>query len=168
MLQFNRTSNVQFKGVNLVNDESAKYLGIHIDTKLSFLSHIKHVVKKTFEAIVRHISTETLRTQGDFIEVLPNIYRTNHHIGFVGLWFYIKTPIEHHLHDSKKLLRLFHLRPQFHPSRELFFQNGFLNVFELYAMEFLNMCLKSVCGDNCSYFFTASIRHALRFMKRGV
>ena len=33
-------------GVNLANDESAKYLGIHIDTKLSFQSHIKHVVKR--------------------------------------------------------------------------------------------------------------------------
>ena len=45
MLQFNHTSNVLFMGVNLVNDESAKYLGIHIDTKLSFHSQIKHVVK---------------------------------------------------------------------------------------------------------------------------
>ena len=46
MLQFNHTSNVQFMGVNLVNDENAKHLGIHIDTKLSFHFHIKHVVKK--------------------------------------------------------------------------------------------------------------------------
>ena len=46
MLQFNHTSNVQFMGVNLVNDENAKDLGIHIDTKLSFHFHIKHVVKK--------------------------------------------------------------------------------------------------------------------------
>ena len=46
MLQFKHTSNVQFSGVNLVNDESAKYLGIHIDPKLSFHSHIKHVVRK--------------------------------------------------------------------------------------------------------------------------
>ena len=46
MLQFNHTPNVQFMGVNLANVESAKYLGIHIDTKLSFHSHIKHVVKK--------------------------------------------------------------------------------------------------------------------------
>ena len=46
MLQFNHTFNVPFTGVNLVNDESAKYLGIHIDTKLPFRSHIKHVEKK--------------------------------------------------------------------------------------------------------------------------
>ena len=46
LLQFNHTSNVQFMGVNLVNDECAKYLRIHIDTKLSFHSHMKHVVKK--------------------------------------------------------------------------------------------------------------------------
>ena len=46
MLHFNHTSNVQFLGVILVNDESAKYLGIHIDPKLSFHSHMKHVVKK--------------------------------------------------------------------------------------------------------------------------
>ena len=45
-LQFNHTSNVQFMGLNLVNDESAKYLGIRIDPKLSFHSHIKNVVKK--------------------------------------------------------------------------------------------------------------------------
>ena len=46
MLQFNNTYNVQFMGVNLVIDESAKFLGIHIDAKISFYSHIKHVVKK--------------------------------------------------------------------------------------------------------------------------
>ena len=46
MLQFNHTSIVQFMGVNLVNDESAKFLGVHIDPKFSFHSHIKHVVKK--------------------------------------------------------------------------------------------------------------------------
>ena len=46
MLQFNHTSNFQFKGVNLANDESAKYLGIHIDTELSFHSHIKLGVEK--------------------------------------------------------------------------------------------------------------------------
>ena len=46
MLHFNHTSNVQFMGVKLVNDESAKHLGIHIDPKLSFHSHIKNVVKK--------------------------------------------------------------------------------------------------------------------------
>ena len=102
MLQFNYTFIVQFMGVNLVNDESEKYLGNHIDAKLSFHSHIKDVVKKTFKAFVRQSSTETLRTQRNFIEVLPNIYRTNHHIGFVGLWLYIKTPIEPHLHHSKK------------------------------------------------------------------
>ena len=45
-LQFNHTSNVQLLGVNLVNDESAKYLGIHIDTNLSFHTHIKYVVRK--------------------------------------------------------------------------------------------------------------------------
>ena len=46
MLQFNHTSNVQFMGVNLVNDESAKYLGLHTKTELSLRSNIKHVVKK--------------------------------------------------------------------------------------------------------------------------
>ena len=46
MLQFNHTTSVQIMGVNLVNDESAKCLGIHIDPKLTFQSHIKHVVKK--------------------------------------------------------------------------------------------------------------------------
>ena len=46
MLQFNHTSSVQFMGVNLINDESAKCLGIHFDPKLSFHSQIKHVMKK--------------------------------------------------------------------------------------------------------------------------
>ena len=55
MLQFNHTSTVQVMGVNLVSDESAKYSGIHIDPKLSFHSHIKHVViKLSFIAWLRH------------------------------------------------------------------------------------------------------------------
>ena len=56
---------------------------------------------------------------------------------------------------QKKVLRLIHFKPQFHPSRELFFQNGFLNVFELYAMDFLKFCLKSVRGENWSYFLNS-------------
>ena len=50
---------------------------------------------------------------------------------------------------------MIHSKPQFHPSRELFLQNGFLNVFELYAMELLKFCLKSVRGENCSYFLNS-------------
>ena len=46
MLQINHISNVQFMGVNSINNGSANYLGIHIDLKLSFHSHMKHVVKK--------------------------------------------------------------------------------------------------------------------------
>ena len=68
----------------------------------------------------------------------------------------------------KKIFRLIHFKPQFHRSRDLFFQNGFLNVFELYAMELLKFCPKSVGGEVAPIFSTASIRHALMFMKRGV
>ena len=75
--------------------------------------------------------------------------------GFLVLWLYIKTPIEHRLHHSKKVVRSIHFEPQFYPSRELFFHNGFLNVFELYAMELLKFCLKSVRGENCSYFLNS-------------
>ena len=60
-----------------------------------------------------------------------------------------------HLHHSEKVLRLIHFKPQFHLSRELFFQNGFLNVFKLYAMELLKFCPKSVRGENCSYFLNS-------------
>ena len=56
---------------------------------------------------------------------------------------------------QRKVLKIIHFKPQFHPSRELFFQNGFLNVFELYAMELLNFCPKSVRGENCSYFLNS-------------
>ena len=141
MLQFNHTSNVQFKCVNLVNDESAKYLGIHIDPKLSFHSHIKHVVKKLSKQ-------------------LSVIGRLRHYVPRGTLLKYYKTYIEpiityglliygctsrHQLNPiyiiQKKVLRIIHFKLQFYPSRELFFQNGFSNVFELYAMELLKFCL---------------------------
>ena len=118
---------------------------------------------------MRHSLTETLRTQGDFIEVLPNIYRTNRHIWFFGFWLYIKTPVEPHLQHSKKVLRVYYFKPQFHPSRELFFQNWLLNVIELYDMELPKFCLKSVRGEKTApIFLTAYIRHGLMFLKRGV
>ena len=56
---------------------------------------------------------------------------------------------------QKQVLRLFHFKPQFHPSRELFFQNGFLNVFELYTLELFKFCLKLVREENCSYFLNS-------------
>ena len=152
MLQFNHTSKFQFLGGNLVNDESAKYLGIHIDPKLSFISHIKQVVKKLSKQLsvlarLRHYVPRwpSLKCYQTYIE--PII--TN------GLLVYGCTA-RHQLNPiyiiQKKVLRLIHFKPQFHPSREMFFQNEFLYVFELYAMELLKFCLKSVRGENCSSF----------------
>ena len=155
ILQFNHTSNVQFMGGNLANDESTKYLGIHFDTELSFHSHIKQVVIK----ISKQLSV---------------IARLRHYVPRGNLLKYYQTYIEpiitygllvygctsrHQLNPiyiiQKKVLRSIHFKPQFHTSRELFFQNGFLNVFELYATELLNFCVKSVRGENCSYFLNS-------------
>ena len=160
MLQFNHTCNFQFMGIKLAKDENAKYLGIHKDTKLSFHSHIKHVVKKLSKqssviARLRHYvpSGTLLKYYQTYIEPIITY----------GLLVYGYTS-RHELNPiytiRKKVLRLHHLKPKFHPSRELFFQNVFLNVFELYAMELLIFCLKSVRG--------VSIRQALMYMKRGV
>ena len=149
MLQFNDTSNVQFMGVNLVNDESTKYLATHTDPKPSFHSHIKHVMKKLSKQLSVIARLRHYVPRG----ILLKYYQNEPIITwFVGLWLYIKTSVEPQLHHPKKVLRLVHFKPQFHRSRELFFQNGFFNVFELYAMELLKFCLKSVRGENCSYF----------------
>ena len=80
---------------------------------------------------------------------------------------------EPHLHHSKKVFILIQFRPQFHPCRELFFQSGLLNVFELYAMELLKFCPKSVRGENCSDFLnsfykTRFIVHETRSVSSGV
>ena len=56
---------------------------------------------------------------------------------------------------QKKVLRLILFKPKFHPSRELFFQNGFSNVFQLNALELPNFYLESVRGENCSYFLSS-------------
>ena len=118
MLQFNITSNVQFMGVNLANDEGAKYMGFQIDTKLSFHSSIKHVVKKLsmqLSVIARLTSLKYYRT---FIEPIITY----------GLLVYGCTS-RHQLNPiyiiQKKVSRLIHFKPLFHPSRELFFENGF-------------------------------------------
>ena len=152
MLQFNQTSNVQFTGVYLANDEIAKYLGIHIDTKLSFLSHIKQVVRKRSKQLSVIARLRYYVPRG----ILLKYYQTNiEPIITYGLLVYGCTS-RHQLNPiyiiQKNVLRLIHFKPQFHPSRELFFQNGFLNVFELYAMELPKFCLKSVRGEKCSCF----------------
>ena len=172
MLQFNHTSNVQPMDVNLVNDESAKYLGIHIDPKLSFHSHIKHVVKKLSKQLSVIARLRHYVTRGTLLKY----YQTyNEPIITYGLLVYGCTS-KHHLNPiyiiQKKMLKLIHFKPQFHPSQELFFQNGFLNAFELYAMELLKFCLKSVRGENCSYFLnsfykTRFIVHETRSVSNG-
>ena len=155
MLQINHASNVQFLGVNLANDESAKYLRIHIDSKLSFHSHIKHVVKKlsnqlSVKARLRHYVPRgtSLKFYQTYIEPIITY----------GSLVYGCTS-RHQLNPNyiiqKKVLRTFHFKPQFHCSREMFFQKGVLNVFELYAMELFEFCLKSVRGENCSFFLNS-------------
>ena len=101
MLQFNQTTNVRCMVVNLVNDENAKYLGIHIDNKLSFHSHVKHVLKKLSKQLsviarLRHYIPRgtLLKYYQTYIEPILT--------WFVGLWLSIKTPIEPHLHHSEK------------------------------------------------------------------
>ena len=149
MLQFNHTSNVQFMGVNLVNDESAKYFGIRIDTKLSFHSYIKHLVKKHPKQLPIIIGLRHYVPRGTLLKYYQTYIEP---IITYGLLVYGCTS-RHQLNPiyiiQRKLLRLIQFKPQFHPSRELFFQNGFLNVLELYAMELLKFCLKSVRGENC-------------------
>ena len=153
--KFNHTCSVQFMDVNFVNDESAKYLGIHIDPKHSFHSHIKHVVKK----LSKHLSViARLRHYVPSRNLLKYYQIYIGPIIIYGLLVYDCTS-RHQLNTvyiiQKKVFRLPHFKPQFHPSRELFFQNGFLNVFELYAMELLKFCLKSVRGENCSFFLNS-------------
>ena len=152
MLPFNHTSNVQFMGVNSVNDESAKYLGIHIDPKLSFHSHIKHEVKKLSKQLSVIARLRHYLPRGTLLKYYQTYIEP---IITYGLLAYGCTS-RHQLNSlyiiRKKVLRLIHFKPQFHPSRKLFFQNGFLNVFELYAMELLKFCLKTVRRENCFYF----------------
>ena len=173
MLQFNHTSNVQFMGVNLVNDESAKYLGIHIDTKLSFHSYIKHLVKKLPKQLTLIIRLRHYVPRGTLLKYYQTYIEP---IITYGLLVHGCTS-RHQLNPiyiiQKKLLRLIHFKPQFHPSRELFCQNVFLNVLELYAMELLKFCLKSVREENCSFFLNSFYKthfnvHETRSVRSGV
>ena len=142
-------------GVNLANDESAKHFGIHIDTKLSFHSHIKHVVKKLSKYMSVIARLRHYVPRGTFLKYKQTYIEP---IITCGLLVYGCTS-RHQLNPiymiQKTVLRLFHFKPEFHPSHELFFQNGFLNVFELYAIELLKFCLKSVRGENRSYFLNS-------------
>ena len=171
MLQFNNTSNVQFMGVNLVNEESAKYFGIHIEPKLLFHSHIKHVVKKLSKQLSVIARLRHYVPRGTLLKY----YQTNiEPIMTYGLLIYGCTS-RHQLNPIyiiQKKYRLIHFKPQFYPSRELFFQSGFSNVFELYAMELPKFCLKSVRREKCSYslnsfYKTRVIVHETRSVSSG-
>ena len=161
MLQFNHISNVQFKGVNLVNDDSARYLGIHIDTKLSSHHLIKHAVKKLSKQLSVIARLRHYVPRG----TLLNFYQTYIEPTITYGLLVCGCTSRHQLNPTyiiqKKVLRFFHCKPHSHPSRELFFQNGFLNVFELYSMELPKFCPKSVRGDNCFYFLNSF--HETRF-----
>ena len=143
MLQSNQSSDLHFMVVYLVNDESAKCLRIHIDTELTFHSHITHVVKKLSKQLsviaqLRHyVPRGTLLK---YYQIYIKQIITN------GLLVYGCTS-GHQLNPiyiiQKKVLRIILFKPQFQASREMFFQNGFLKVFELYAMELLKFCPKS-------------------------
>ena len=91
--------------------------------------------------------------QGDFFE------RRKHMFPFKVVTFYI---------IQKKVLRLIHFKPQFHPSRELFFKMGFQMCSSCTLWSFLNSVLNQCAEKTAPILLTASIRHALMFMKRGV
>ena len=91
---------------NLANDESAKYLGIHIDTKLSFHSHIKHLVKKLSRQVSVVARLRHYVPRGTLLKYYLTYIEPIITYGLLFLWLYIKTPIEPHLHFSKKSTKI--------------------------------------------------------------
>ena len=127
-------------------------MGIHIDTKVSFHSHIKRVVKKLSKQLSVRARLRHYVPWGTLLKCYQTYIEPIITYGLLVCGCTSRHQFKSFYIIQKKVLRFIHIRPQFRSTRELFFQNGFLNVFELYAMELLKFCLKSVRVENCSYF----------------
>ena len=166
----NSASNSQFKlnDSNITIKPVCKYLGVFIDNKLSFLSHINYVktrLSKQCGAIskLRHYVPK---------HQLIAYYRSNinpiiqHGILVYGCCSY--TSLEPIYVLQKKILKFMYFRKS-RDSCNIFFENNILTVYELHIYELLKFVLKSIIGahvqDYLNNMFTFKLSRQTRLSK---
>ncbi len=131
-------------GKELDINPTCKYLGISVDNKLTYLSHINTISKRLAKqcgviAKLRHFAPRSK---------LLNYYKTNiQSILQYGILVYGCTSYSNLLPLfalQKKILKLFHFRKLSDSSSDIFLKHHILNVYQLHIYELVKFVLKSV------------------------
>ena len=123
-----------------------KYLGVRIDAKLSFISHIERVKKKLSKQCgivfkMRHFVPRLQLISYYSSNVIPII---QYGVLVYGCCSYSSLLPLFML--QKKVLKFISFRRQSDSCSDLFLKHGFLSVYELHIYELLKFVLKSICN----------------------
>ena len=130
-------------------DNTCKYLGVRLDSKLTFKTHISYVVKKLSKqcGIISKLRHYVPRSK------LLNYYNTSiiqYGILVYGCCSYSSLfPI---FGLQKKILKIIHFQKTRESCNDLFINNTILSVYELHLNELLKFVLKSLNGYHCITF----------------
>ena len=123
-----------------------KYLGVRIDAKLSFISHIEHVKKKLSKQCgivskMRHFVPRLQLISYYSSNVIPII---QYGVLVYGCCSYSSLLPLFML--QKKVLKFISFRRKSDSCSDMFLKHGFLSVYELHIYELLKFVLKSICN----------------------
>ena len=134
----------KFDDVSIEVRNLCKYLGIYVDSKLSFQSHIEYIKKRLSKpcAIICKLRQYVPRKQP------IDYYRSNlnpiiqYGILVYGCCSYSSVLLIYIL--QKKILKFIYFRKRSDSSRDIFISNKLLTVFEFHVYELLQFVLKSL------------------------
>ena len=126
----------------------SKYLGITVDSKFFYRSHIKLVVARLSRqcGIISKLRHFVPRYQ--LLEYYKSVINPIMQYGILvyGHCTFSSLVVVHQLHLQKKILKMIFFRKRRNHSNDLFIGNKILTVFELHIYELLKFALESLNG----------------------
>ena len=150
VMSTNRSLTLQLRinGQPIAPAESSKYLGLYLDSRLSFDRHISHVRSKLSQktgiiARIRHFLPKHVLLQYYNCYIKPVLQYGLVVYGCVSL-----NKLQPLLVLQKKILRLIHFKARDYHSAELFSNNRVLTVYEIFIYELFKFVIRSIRKEN--------------------
>ena len=121
----------------IVRLEKIKYLGIFLDSKLSWKYQVEHVVKKIRKSIFLFKELSHILDHRRLLQAYYSLCQSYFIYGNLGWGGTHKTFINRLLTTQKLILRIIYHRPRLYPSAQLFAESGVLDIRQLYVKSVL-------------------------------
>ena len=146
-------------------DKTCKYLGVRLHSKLTFNTHISHVVKKLSRqcGIISKFRHYVPRSKLQY-KLLQYKFKFNKFCLRILVYGCCSYSSLYPIFRLQKKLKIIHFRKKQDSCNDLFINNTILSVYELHLYALLKFVLRSLNGHHCIKF----CNHIFRKQKEGV